>query len=373
MSRHSNLNFLRINFMSISILLTTLAYTAEKEVSDKLAVSQFTQAADEIEQLLQANIYDPKVLLSSAYKNLQAEIHALSIQAKSESEFIDGFNLLWKNGPFSHVKLVKSPQNAKQMASYFDNMNVGGKGAYLTFQQDIAVLTVNTMIGQDTINQIDEAYQQISKQKPDNLIIDLRNNQGGAFAVVPLVGHLLSQGLDAGVFLSHKYLVNQSEAPSAPDIDKISPWQGWSISSFWQDAEINPITRIRFEPIPPLFAGAVYVLVSHKTASAAEMAAHAMQASGRAILVGEQTAGAMLSQKPYDLTNGWVLFLPFADYVAGQYGRIEGKGLQPDVASQAEQALDCALTLIDNSAIDMKRRHACGHPNQMTSSIFLAM
>jgi carboxyl-terminal processing protease len=346
MSRHFNLNFLRISFMNISILLTTFAYTAEEQVSDMLAVSQFTQATDEIEQILQANIYDPKVLLSSAYKNLQAEIHALSIQAKSESEFIDGFNLLWKNGPFSHVKLVKSPQNAKQMALYFDHMNVGGKGAYLTFQQDIAVLTVNTMMGQDTIKQIEQAYQQIAEQKPDKLIIDLRDNQGGAFAVVPLLGHILSQGLDAGVFLSHNYALKHNNPPSARDIEKISPWQGWSISSFWQDAEINEITRIRFEPLVPHFSGAVYVLVSHKTASAAEMAAEAMQAKGRAILIGEQTAGTMLSQKPYDLTNGWVLFLPFADYIASHSGRIESKGLQPDIMCSAAQAMDCAFDQI---------------------------
>jgi carboxyl-terminal processing protease len=69
----------------------------------------------------------------------------------------------------------------------------------------------------------------------------------------------------------------------------------------------------------------------------------------------------MLSQKPYDLSNGWILFLPFADYIARHSGRIEGKGLQPDVAIQAEQALDCAMTLIDNSAIEMNRSQFCGY------------
>lgn len=360
MGKQTKLNFLYASFLSINTLFTNTAYAADIEATQNQEVPQFAKAAEEIEHLLQANIYDPKVLLKPVYQNIQNKIRNLSIRAKSESEFIDGFNQLWKSGPFSHINLVKSPQSAEQMALYFDSMNVGGKAVELKFKQNTAVLTVNTMMGQDTIKQIEHAYNQIAEQRPNSLIIDLRNNQGGAFAVVPLVGHILSQGLDSGIFLSHDYAQSQNALPSIHEIDKISPWQGWSISSFWQDAEINPITRIRFEPLAPNYSGTVYVLVSHKTASAAEMAADAMQASGRAILIGEQTAGEMLSQKPYDLSNGWILFLPFADYIARHSGRIEGKGLQPDVASQAEQALDCAMMLINGSNVDMKEGQFCG-------------
>lgn len=71
------------------------------------------------------------------------------------------------------------------MAEYFDQMNVAGKGANLRFQEGTAVLTVTTMMGQDTIRQIKEDYLQIAKQQPENLIIDLRNNHGGAFAIPP--------------------------------------------------------------------------------------------------------------------------------------------------------------------------------------------
>lgn len=60
----------------------------------------------------------------------------------------------------------------------------------------------------------------------------------------------------------------------------------------------------------------------------------------------------MLSQKPYDLSNGWILFLPFADYIATHSGKIEGKGLQPDTKTSADQAMDIALKEInENSAV----------------------
>jgi C-terminal processing protease CtpA/Prc len=110
------------------------------------------------------------------------------------------------------------------------------------------------------------------------------------------------------------------------------------------------MTRVLFNPQRPTYKGLLYVLISDNTASAAELAAEAMQASGRATLIGEKTAGAMLSQKPYDLSNGWIIFLPFVDYVAKQSGSLEGKGIHPDIETSADQAMDRALTEINKNS-----------------------
>jgi hypothetical protein len=37
--------------------------------------------------------------------------------------------------------------------------------------------------------------------KAERLIIDLRRNGGGAFAVVPLIAHLIDDPIDAGLFV----------------------------------------------------------------------------------------------------------------------------------------------------------------------------
>ena len=47
----------------------------------------------------------------------------------------------------------------------------------------IPIMEVKTMMGVDTIEQINEAYKQIDAKNPQALIIDLRNNEGGAFAI----------------------------------------------------------------------------------------------------------------------------------------------------------------------------------------------
>ena len=100
--------------------------------------------------------------------------------------------------------------------------------------------------------------------------------------------------------------------------------------------------RIRMHPAEPNFDGDVYVLVDKVTASAAEMAADALRASGVATLIGERTAGEMLSQSMFDVVDGFVVTLPVADYYSMRHGRIEGQGVSPHVGSSSEAALNVA-------------------------------
>ena len=73
------------------------------------------------------------------------------------------------------------------------------------------------------------------------------------------------------------------------------------------------------------------------------MAADALQGAKRAVVVGETTAGEMLSQKLFDVPGDFLLSLPIADYYSTHSGRIEGRGISPDVETAAENALATAL------------------------------
>lgn len=92
-----------------------------------------------------------------------------------------------------------------------------------------------------------------------------------------------------------------------------------------------------------MFKGPVYVLTSERTASASEIATEALQYSGRAVIIGEKTAGEMLSQKVYDILGEFHLFLPVADYFSVKGDRVEGIGIEPDIAVGAKDALNIAL------------------------------
>jgi hypothetical protein len=341
---HTKIKNLLITLKVIALIFfTSNVFSSDSDIQSS---RKYKKVVLEIEQLLETNLYDPTLLKSNAYLTIKSKVRELAENSSNEQHFIKGFNQLWQQGPFSHVNLSNTGQNSIQMAKYFDHLKIGGTGVSLTFNDNTAVLTVTTMMGIDTIEQIQQAYSDIAKHKSEHLIIDLRHNEGGAFAIVPLVSHILSEGLDAGVFVSKEYALNNIQPVSFDKIDQLSPWEGWSLTNFWNDAMTNGLTRIRFEPKFPNFSGQVYVLVSNKTASAAELATDAMQASKQAIVIGEQTAGKMLTQKPFDLNNGWLLFLPFADYISKHSDRIEGKGIKPDVATKPEDAMSYAMKLI---------------------------
>jgi C-terminal processing protease CtpA/Prc len=69
-----------------------------------------------------------------------------------------------------------------------------------------------------------------------------------------------------------------------------------------------------------------------------------------ATLVGETTAGAMLSGFPIDLPHGFALFLPVGDYYTADGKRIDMVGVSPNIKVNQAQALEKALELIGKSS-----------------------
>jgi C-terminal processing protease CtpA/Prc len=308
--------------------------------------TDYRAVAVAINDTMRAYHYNPRELDSPEYLRIESAIDSLGASAVTDEEFVEGFRAIWNDGPFSHVTLNKAGQSAEDLANYLDAMRVGDGGAQLSWHGNVAVLTVNTMMGLDTIEQIDAAYAAIAATDTAALIIDLRENGGGAFAVVPLIAHLLSAPVDAGFFVSQRWNAANDRVPNLSELQALEPWEGWSIRSFWADVQVDPITRIRFMPVQPIFDKPVYVLTSRRTASAAELATAALKTANRAVIVGETTAGEMLSQKIFDVPGGFHLSLPIADYYAIGLGRVEGNGINPDVATSAAQALAVALSML---------------------------
>ena len=305
--------------------------------------TDYSAVAAAISKTMRARHYNPAELELPGYKRVEAAVADMAATATSDGAFVDGFRAAWREGPFSHVELRPAQQSADEIAAYLDGLRIGGGGAALTWAGDIAVLTVNTMMGLDTIEEIDAAYDMIAEKGAAALIIDLRQNGGGAFAVRPLTAHLLAEPFDAGSFVSQRWSRDHDRAPTLKELRSVDPWKGWSIRAFWADVQEQALVRLTITPAEPHYAGPAFVLTSRRTASAAELAADILKSSGRATLIGETTAGEMLSQKIFDVPGGFQLSLPIADYYSATHGRIEGVGVEPDIESAADAALEIAL------------------------------
>jgi hypothetical protein len=316
--------------------------------SDSLAAVR--RAPAEMLTLMRAHLFDSRQLEDSAARQILAATDSLAQVATDRRSFATGVNRLWRRGPFSHLRLDVARMPADVMAAFVDTMRAGPESVRLRWIGRVAVLEVNTMMGVDTRDAISAAYREIVGKSATGLVIDLRRNDGGAFAVVPLVGHAIERPVDGGVFFGRRWSAEHAQAPSSGDVGRMPPWRGWSVRRFWDDVEAQGVLRIQFEPMAPHYGGPVIVLTSESTASAAELAVDALLANARAQVFGERTAGQMLSQRMFDVPGGLQLSLPIADYHSARMGRIEGVGVQPTRPMPAAAALDSALARLGATA-----------------------
>ena len=307
------------------------------------AVRDYPSILASVEKVVAARIFDPRDLHTDAYRDFKSRMEAIAASSNDDLDFLLGFRFAWRNEPFSHFGLQRSSTPARTVMAGFDNYRIGSPAARVRFDGDVAVLTVDTMMGEDTIEHIRAAYREIADRQASALVIDLRGNGGGAFAVKPLVEHVIDEPLEPGYFLSQKWNAGHERLPNTDELAPLVPWQGWSIISFWESVQSEALMKLRFEPAEPNFDGPVFVVVDGRSASATELAADAFRSSGLTTLVGERTAGQMLSQSFFDAAEGFIVILPVADYVSIANGRIEGEGVAVDVEIGSESALDRAL------------------------------
>jgi carboxyl-terminal processing protease len=315
------------------------------QVDAAISLRDYPEIWTSIQAVVAAKVFQPKELATPAYQLFDERMIRIAEVATDDLDLLIGFHLGWTNDPFSHFQLRRSPISAQAMFQGLDSLRIGRESARVSFDGDVATLRVDTMMGNDTIEQIDAAYEAIAAAGSKALVIDLLSNGGGAFAVKPLVEHVIDEPFDAGTFVAQKWNAEHSEPPSESDIAAVEPWHGWKLSAFWQDIQDLGLMKLRFSPAEPNFDGPVFVVVNKQSASATELAVDAFRSSGLTTIVGEQTAGQMLSQSFFDAKDGFMLSLPVADYASTKHGRLEGVGVPVDVAVPSAQALETAQRL----------------------------
>ncbi|WP_394537546.1 S41 family peptidase [Lysobacter enzymogenes] len=150
----------------------------------------------------------------------------------------------------------------------------------------------------------------------DAVIVDLRNNGGGSPAAVG-------------------YLTSAFTARGAPIYNRFRARRDGQLRSFDEAPQ-------QWYPQPRLDVP-LYLLTSARTGSAAEALAYTLQAARRATVIGEASAGAANPGGEFPLASGYSVFVstgsPTNPITGGNW---EGRGVQPDLASDAAQALDTA-------------------------------
>lgn len=146
----------------------------------------------------------------------------------------------------------------------------------------------------------------------DGLIIDLRDNGGGAPS---LVGYLVSAFTPPDAQIYNTFQFRGGQANEAP-------------AQFYSSPEMH-------EPL--------YILTSSRTASAAEALPYTLQAAGRSVIVGETSAGKANPGRSFETPGGYAVFVstgaPINPITRTNW---EGRGVVPDIPVASDEALATA-------------------------------
>jgi carboxyl-terminal processing protease len=144
---------------------------------------------------------------------------------------------------------------------------------------------------------LEEGLEELLKQDPKGIVLDLRQNPGG----------WLDQAIDvADLFLAENVVA----------VERFSDGG---------EREFTASSGDIAEDIP------LVVLVNNGSASASEIVAGALQDHERAPLVGVTTFGKGSVQRPFALSDGSELRVTVALWFTPDDQRIQGEGLRPDI------------------------------------------
>lgn len=167
---------------------------------------------------------------------------------------------------------------------------------YEMLDSGVAYILLRQFDGNAT-KEIQRAYEELEKQKPKALILDLRGNPGG------LLGEAIS--------VSSQFLPEGSLVAIEREKDG--------------EKKFTAPSGAMAPNIP------MVVLINNGSASASEIVAGALQDHGRAKLIGETTYGKGSVQNVHDLRDGSSVRVTIAHWLTPHGRLIHEKGLDPDI------------------------------------------
>lgn len=322
-------------------LCTTLPISAQME-----PFQERKELISDIIHLTETNICNPAFLETNAWVYFLKNLHKPEVLKLDDEQFASAFNQASRTLPFTHFYISVTNKKKQRKAKRKAKANGTLKAFELSEVDDAtAVLTIRRFIANGGLMQ--SLITEIKSGKYKNLIIDLRDNGGGTLDAAVVLGQFLTpEMIDAGSYLSRSWFDENGRYPTLGEIQHFPFLTDMSYSGFKKAAE-NPGFRM---VIPPhtnaTFEGKVYVLTNDLTASTCEPFVHLLKEQGVAEIIGEKTAGAMLSGSSFTLKKNMQLFIPVQDYVTAQGTRLDKLGVTPTVETTSEKAMETALSII---------------------------
>jgi hypothetical protein len=289
-------------------------------------------------------IYDPRLAQTPAFTTFLTELENCADTAEDDAGLIVCFDQNWDGSLFSHYEILR-PLNT--MDGLLEEADAAAEdrpvARFEEVEPGVALVTIDSFFGIAIEDQIDDAMNAAIQSGAHALIVDLRENGGGTAAALPVAARILDTQQVLGVFIANAWWHQNDALPAAELLEARPVLNGRDQNTLMGELVSTGYTAASLAPADTIFDGAVYVLISERTGSAAEALVGMIKMSGRATLIGETTAGEMLSSTFFPLPNEFSLRIPVADFYLSDGTRIDGVGVSPDIGVAAEQAMARAL------------------------------
>jgi C-terminal processing protease CtpA/Prc len=298
-------------------------------------------------EITQNNIYSEKVLQTDEWKEFQKELKETLNKVQDDIELYLGFKMLSQNLPFSHYYLFIRETTGKE-GKNSNADNVGKKIPTVIYEkkdEHTAYLKIkNFSSSQKELAQI---LPKIVKDDPKNLIVDLRGNSGGGVeAAFEFAKYIVNDTVNVGYFVTNRLQYTGFNADLFKTLPVAVPE---TTAEFIETLKNGKGAKLVFNnPGIPVYSGNIFVLTNGGCGSTCEPVVYMLKKSKKATIIGETTAGAMLSGTLFNISGKYNLFLPIADFYTHDGVRLEGVGVAPEIETNSENALEKALSIINN-------------------------
>ncbi len=127
--------------------------------------------------------------------------------------------------------------------------------------------------------------------------------------------------------------------------------------SFWKYQRRNEINEVFLDPPSKPYMGKIVILIDELSSSSSEEFAGAMKAIGRATIVGQKTAGKVLTMEIVELPDGGIFVYPNQQTRTSKDEILEAVGVQPDIIVEwnkkdllkgVDKQLEKAIVILQN-------------------------
>lgn len=297
-------------------------------------------------EITQNNIYAKTVLQTDEWRKFQKQLKKTLNNVQDDIELYIGFNMLSPKLPFSHYYLILQESTEEDVNNSTENLEK--KEATVIYEkknESTGYLKIKNF--SSSKEELADILPKIIKENPKNLIIDLRDNGGGGIEAAFEFGkYIMNNAIEIGYFVTNKLQYTGFDADLFKNLPVAEPQ---TTDEFVERLKREKGAKLVFNnPDSPVYLGNIFILTNGGTGSTCEPIVYVLKESKRATIIGEKTAGAMLSATYFDISGKHKLVLPIADFYTYDGVRLDGVGVLPNIETTSENALDKAFSLINN-------------------------